>query len=276
MIRRLIAIFYIVVVVIGGAVLLSQPAQSQELNFEKALADYDFTKVSYSQKLTDFNQKKAAYQKNPTLALKEELRLSLLTFLRERNALIRSYLTAIRFRTVESLGLEEGQKATVYTMIDTEVKWYEEYLRNYGDADSVETLLDKSTSEDTQWQKLTTPAVYFTLANISLGEVVAYRHKHEKIYEGLKSEANNLVSLGRADNSLFSRWFNDIEKEITNVKTAESKTLTVIEKLVNDKNTVEKRRLFDEIVKTLTPGKTSLLRLNNFIAELENVVQTKR
>lgn len=278
MLKKFLASLYVITLTVAGLFFMSNTVKSQDMTYQKALTDYDFTKSTYSDKLTDFNEKKAAYQKNQTLALKEELRLSLFTFLGERNNLIRSYLTTIRFRAAESQGLSQNQKETVYTKIDTEVKWYENHKNTYLQSDLLETLLEKSKTEDKQWTDTTTPAVYFVLSNISLGDVTYLRQRHEDIYNGLKTEADSLVSLGRADNSLFSRWFNDIEKEINNVKAVEAKALAAIEAQVGDKakSTTNKKRLFDDFVRVINPGKTSLLKLNNFISELENVVQGKR
>jgi predicted alpha-1,2-mannosidase len=79
-------------------------------------------------------------------------------------------------------------------------------------------LLNKSKEEDTKYKTETLPVIYFTLGNISLGEVVKLREENTNIYKLLKTEAENLVKLGRADSSLFERWFKDIDAELTSTK----------------------------------------------------------
>ena len=248
---------------------------AQDLTYQKSDEDYRFSRDLYNQRLADFNKKKNAYLKNRTLSLKEEARLSLYDFLLVRNDYVNSYLTTLRMRTVESKGLNQDQKTAIFDKIDTQVNWYLDHKKVFGQENSLEDLLVKSQEEDSQWQKVTSPAIYFALSYISLGDTIDLRGQNVNIYNGLKNEADSLVSLGRADSSLFERWFKDIEGEIANNKSVETKTIIAINKMTAAQISSQKRS-FSDTLNVIKPSKASLLKLNNFIYELENVIQTKR
>jgi len=61
------------------------PVYAQDLTTKKAFDDFIFSQDNYRASLTEFNLKKGSYQKNPTLSLKEEARVSLYDFLTKRN-----------------------------------------------------------------------------------------------------------------------------------------------------------------------------------------------
>ncbi len=238
---------------------------AQDFTFNKAREDFVFTEDNYRKDLFDFNLKKASYQKNPTLSLKEELRGSLYKFIGTRNSLIKNYLTMLRLR---------GPELT-YSKIDSEVLWFDSRKNSYTNNTSLEDLLSKSKEEDVKYQTDTLPVIYLSLAHISLGEVKTVKSEHVKIYNNLKSEADNLVKLGRADAGLFDRWFKDIDQELNNITTIESNVLQEIEKIFGD-DEYKRDSGYKNAIEELEPAKISLLKLNGFIKELENVLESKR
>ena len=139
-----------------------------------------------------------------------------------------------------------GLISTAETIHNTKIITYK--LDN---SDNLEDLINKSKDEDVRFESNSLPIIYFSLAHISLGEVKGLRLKHIKLYDNLKKESGELIKLGRADSSLFDRWFKDIDQELSNIATIESNTLQEIKKI-------------------------SLLRLNGFVKELENVIANKR
>lgn len=250
-------------------------AYAQEFDYKKAYSDYAFTKDGYNDKLTDFNKKKDSYLKNPTLSLKEELRTSLYNFSQSRNDLITTYLTALRLRILESNGLTEDDKNKSTSKISEEFKWFGEHKNSFNVEDSVESLIAKSQEEDKRLTSNFTPAVNSALVYIGYGDVVDQEQKHKKIYEDLKTEANNLVSLGRADSSLFDRWFKDVEGEfenLQNIKSLVNGSMADLEKT----ETYAQERGFNNSIKNLEPAKESLLKINQYLYELENVISEKR
>ncbi len=248
---------------------------AQEFTFSKAREDYIFSEDNYKKALFDFNLKKGSYNKNPTLSLKEEFRLSSFTFVDSRNVLIKNYLTMLRIKTLENNGLNNDQKNKIYEKLDKEVSWYQSRKNEYKPEDTIEQVFEKSKLEDTHYLDETLPVIFFVLSYNSLGDSIDIKNKNIKIYEKLKSEANSLVSLGRADESLFKRWFDDIEKELALISEIENLTIESIEKITgNDR--YQRESGYEDSIETISKVKSNLYRLNSFIMELENVIITKR
>lgn len=238
---------------------------AQDFTFTKAREDYIFTEDNYKKDLSDLNLKKASYQKNPTLSLKEELRVSLYKFVGSRNNLIKNYLTMLRMKELESVNLR----------IDPEVVWYETRKKSYSENDSLEDIIKKSKEEDEHYETNTLLAIYFALSNISLDQVKTTKEDHLKLYKKLKNESQELIKLGRADTNLFDRWFRDIDQELDNINLIEKDTLIQIDKIFGSDD-YQRNSAYKKAIETLEPTKINLLKLNGFIMELENTVNTKR
>lgn len=248
---------------------------AQEFSFKTAYNDFIFTQDKYKASLADYNSKKDSYQKNPTLSLKEEARISLYSFLNVRNEYIKAYLTVLRMKVLESNGLTQSQKENLYSKIDPEVLWYEARKQVYSPAESVENLINKSKEEDSRYETNTLTIIRYSLGNISLGYISDSKNKHLKIYEALKEESQSLVKLGRADTNLFERWYKDIDQELNKINDSENKARTEVENIVSSDKYLQERA-YDNSIKRISPIKTNLLTLNRFISELENVISEKR
>lgn len=236
---------------------------AEELTFDKAKADYLFTQDNYRTSLSAYNLKRDAYLKNPTLSLKEELRISLYDFLTKRNDYKRTYLTVIR------------TKASDFAKIDSEVVWYEKRKDSLKSTDSLEDLLSKSKEEDERYQTNTLPIIYFSLSNISLSSIIELKNEHITVYNKLKNEADELVKLGRADSSLFERWYKDIDFELAKINDIEKLTETEIQKIFSADN-YQIKKSYEKVVEKLSPARQNLLQLNKFISELELTISEKR
>lgn len=248
---------------------------AQDFNFTKAKTDYVFMEDTYKAKLTTFNLKKDSYQKNPTLSLKEEARVALLDFLGARNDLVKSYLTMLRLKALESEGLTIVEKQNIFAKVDPQVEWFNKRKDSYSQTDPLENLIDKSKEEDSKYTNETILVIYYTLSYINLGEVVNLKNNHVVLYKTLKDEANNLVSLGRADLNLFNRWFTDIDGELKQIEDIEKETKLEADKIL-DSSEYRRDGSYEDALEALDPAKTNLLQLNSFVRELENVINSKR
>ena len=141
----------------------------------------------------------------------------------------------LRIKTLESTGVGNTQKEAIYTQLDPEVIWFGARKNGYLTNDNLEDIVNKSKEEDSRYRTDTLLIIYYSLANISLGEIKSIKDEHIKLYTNLKKESETLVNLGRADASLFDRWFKDIEKELNDISDIEKLTQTEIDKILNHK-----------------------------------------
>lgn len=264
-----------VMIILISFFLIGFPVFAQNLTTQKAFNDYLFAQDNYRTSLSSYNLKRDAYLKNPTLSLKEELRLVTFDFLNKRNDYKRTYLTVVRTRATELTGITKDEKEIVFSKIDPEVVWYEKRKNEIKQTDSLEDLLNKSKEEDSRYQTDTLPIIYFSLSNISLSSVIEIKTEHINLYEDLKNEANDLVKLGRADASLFERWYKDINSELAKINDVEKLTRTEIQKIFSADN-YQIKKSYEKVVEKLSPAKLNLLQLNKFISELELTISEKR
>lgn len=248
---------------------------AQDFNFSKAKDDFVFVYDNYKEALYDFNLKKDSYNKNKTLSLKEEFRISTFKFINNRNTLIKSYLTMIRMKALESKGISESDKQNVYSKIDPEVEWYTKRTESYNTNDTLEDLISKSKEEDNKYQKDTDAVIRYSILHIGLGDIIDIKDNHQQIYNSLNQESKNLVSLGRANEELFTRWFNETENEINITNDLINKTKSQIETIFSE-DVFKKDKSYQDAQKNLEGMKVNLLKLNNFIFELETVISDKR
>jgi tryptophan-rich sensory protein len=248
---------------------------AQDFTFNRAREDYIFTEDNYKKDLADFNLKRDSYKQNQTLSLKEEFRLSALKFVASRNSYVKNYLTMLRLKVVESNGIDNSKKEDLYSKLDPEVTWFNSRKDNYSNSDSLEDILNKTKEEDSRYKDNTLPIIDTTLAYISLGSVREIKDSHIKIYENQKKESESLVSLGRADKGLFDRWFKDINSTLDDISKTESATATEIDKILGADEYL-RSSAYKKSLEVLEPSKQYLVKLNNYVQELENVLEDKR
>ena len=136
-------------------------------------------------------------------------------------------------------------------------------------------MISKSQAEDKRILADTTSAINHALVSVSLGDTVNLDQIHKNIYTDLKNEADRLVSLGRADASLFERWFIDIETEFNKMQNIEVSVRETMPELSSSQE-YKQKRAFQTSIDGIKPAKESLLRINQFLYELENVISEKR
>jgi len=248
---------------------------AQEFNYEKAYSDYSYTKDVYNEKLNDFNKKFDSYQKNPTLSLKEEARISLYNLSLFRHELSRTYLGAIRMRLLEAKSLKEEERNNAVSKISEEVKWHEERKNVFSSNDTLEDLVKKLAEEDKRYTETFTPILNLSLATIGYADVVSLTEKHQKIYESLKNESDKLISLNIVDKSLFERWYKDINQNFDTI-TKNKEKISESLKLILSKESYEQKKLFSNINEDLEPSKNLLMNINTYLYELETAVEEKR
>lgn len=251
---------------------LAQPVFSQNFTAQKAYQDYLYTLDQYNQSYSNYEQARSFYLKNPTLTLKEDARRATYSMLTSRDELIKTYLTALRIKTLETKGLEDGDKNTIFSKIDPEVTWYKDHKDSYKQTDSLEDLLSKSKETDSRYKNQTETIAYDSLFNISYGEIVDLRKNHEEIYVNLKSFIGQEANSNQADLSLFDRWFSDIDSSLNETKDIEGKAKDFEAKFYSE-NYRAPKNTFKSAIEVLSPAINSVKKTNNFLKELTTSIQ---
>lgn len=247
---------------------------AEGLSSEKAYADFQFSQQVYTNSSSDFEDARDFYIKNETLTLKEDARKKLLKMLSSRDQLELVYITALRTKIVESKGLDESSKSSVFSLIDSEVAWYKDHQLNYKDGDPLEDLFNKSKESESRYKTNTLPIIYETLFLISLGDQVSIRLDNEAEYQGLKTLVSNGVSNGKLDMNPFNRWFSDIESVINTLKTNEEKAKKQISAIHSQSYSTSSS--YYSSISTLEDSVVPLSQLNNFLIEVLTSIRNQQ
>ena len=253
---------------------LGTSIRAQSFDFNKAYQDYQYTLSVYNQSYTDYQDARDFYSKNPTLTLKEDARKKTLTMLRDRDELMKVYLTALRMKLVETQGLTVDDKNNIFGKIDTEVAWYESHKTTYLDSDPLENLFGKSDESESRYKTNTSPVAYEALFYISLGTEQGLRSTQEDIYKNLRTIIDQDVAAGKYDINPFNRWFTDIESVVQEIKRSEDKAKSGIQKM-HDQNYIQPVSVFNASISPLNSSIDLLTRLNRFLIEVTTSIQNQ-
>ena len=246
---------------------LSGNVQAQNLTFERANQDYQYSLSLYNQAYSDYRDARDFYLSNKTLALKEDARIKTLSMLRTRDQLLIVYLTNLRAKISETKGLSDADRGAIFGKIDTEVEWFTIHKTTYDNNDSLESLFTKSDEVKDRYKTSSSPILYESLFDISLGQEVGLRQDQETIYTTLRSTVEKDVASGTLNSNTFSRFFKDIDGVIADLKQNEDKAKTQIQLVYNNQYYTAVTG-FNQATDTLTLSAKSLTQLNKFLTEV--------
>lgn len=258
---------FFLLIVSTSYLILSAPVFAQTLTFERAYQDYQYSLNIYNQSYKEYEDARGFYLTNPTLSLKEEARLKTLKMLRDRSQLVIVYLTSLRAKISENVGLTDSEKASLFGKIDSEVAWYTEHKKNYGENDPLVDLFNKSGEDEAREKTFTKAIVYESLFYISLGEEVGIRNELEKIYSSLRPVIEAGSVSGKLDMNIFNRWFIDINNLLDVLKKEEAAAKTKILDL--GKKSYSPESTYESGLEILTSSLVSLKKLNTFLIEMQ-------
>ena len=270
--RKTALIIIILLIALSGISI--QLAHAQTFDFAKAYQDYQYTLSVYNQSFADYQDARDFYLKNPTLTLKEDARKKTLTMLRNRDELMKVYLTALRMKIVETQGLDSDDKNNIFGKIDAEVAWYQDHEKNYLDNDPLENLFGKSSESESRYKTNTSPISYEALFYVSLGTEQGLRTAQEDIYKNLRSIIDQDVAAGKYDINPFNRWFTDIESVIQELNQNEDKARKSIQKMY-DQNYIQPTSTFNASIDPLNSSIDLLSQLNRFLVEVTTSIQNQ-
>ncbi len=246
--------------------LLSLLISVKAFDFSQAYQDYQYTLETYSNSFNYYQTARDSYLKNPTLTLKEEARKMTLEMLKNRDELMRVYLTAIKLR---------AEADVLNSRLDSEAIWYSNHKSNYQNGDTLTELFSKSNESENRYKIDTLPLIYYSLSYISYGDEVGLRKSQEEIYNNLKTIINEKVSAGKLDINPFNRWFSDIENIVQNLKSNESKAQSEMEKMF-DETRSSPIGVYNTSLIPLTNSVILLTKLNNFLTEVSASIRNQQ
>lgn len=249
-------------------------ANAQESSFEAAYQDYVQAQTVYSRADLDYQKAKSFYLKNQTLALKDDARNKTLIMLRARDEVVKTYLTVLKSKILETNGLNQTEKDTVLGKVDSELLWYKTHGESYKDSDSLENLFNKSQEVETRY-KTDTPIIFYdALFNISFGEVVELRLDHEDLFTSIKETLDKNVAEGKLEPDPFTRWQRDVDSVIYSLQVNEVNAKKEMAKLYAEGSPLPSK-IFTSAVEPFLYSTALLKQFNSFLSELLISINTQ-
>lgn len=263
---RKIALLFALLILLTAVIFAPIRSHAQEFNAQKAFQDYQFQLTAYGEAEARYEEAKGFYLKNPTLQIREDARQKTLAFLKVRDQLLATYLTAVRMQLAETRGLSEEEKGGTFGKIDPEVAWYQNHLKSYQDGDELATLFSKSDESKNRYNSTTKLIAFEALFNISLSQEIDIRQNHQLVYADLKSYINDQVAAGKLRIDPFNRWLNDTDAVLItlsqNEDTARRKISTLYAK------NYDQTKSYNTAIQVLSGSISPLSQLNNYLTEL--------
>jgi len=273
--KRLITITTCIIASCLAIIAPTKNVYAQSVSYNKAYLDYQYNLTQYNEAFSSFKNAKSAYLSNPTLNLKEEVRLKMFTMLTARDQLLSVYLTTLRVKITEDEGLSDEDKNRVFSKIDDDIKWHNDDKTRYSTNDSLEILLGRNEESKNRYETNTYLTVEEALTYISLGQEISLRLKHEQILSGLKSLIDSGVASGKLIASPFNHWFEDIEATDQLLKQNEEKVRQEILKM-DEGFHYSQNDVCDNCKEILSSSVTSLSQFNQFSTEILNYIDNQQ
>ncbi|MBI3443172.1 hypothetical protein HY008_00720 [Candidatus Woesebacteria bacterium] len=186
----------------------------ESFDFNRAYLDYDFTYGAYRKAYEDYKLARNEYLAFKTLASRERAVFATRMMLEAQDDAIKAYLTALRLRLVESVGVPEFEKNTLFGRIDPEVEWYKNHKPTLASVITLEGLVDQNLKVKDRFNKVTIGVIYKTLYFISEGKLVDSIRQTEELTATIKNKVSQIEAKGDKDTTVIKRWIGEGEVRI--------------------------------------------------------------
>jgi hypothetical protein len=210
-------------------------------DYAKAYQDYEFNLSAYNTAYDSYKLAKEQYLQFNTITSKDAAKAATLTMLQARDETVATYLTAIRMKIKESVGIPDSGKEALYTQIDPEVKWWGDHKAKLDSAGTLEDLVTDSDEAKDRYN-FTSLVIYDSLIQILSAKTSYLRTVISGNETDLKSIIETIRQNQDMDVSLMERALPDIENKLARsadkdsqaVTTNSPKTYTASQSLIQD------------------------------------------
>lgn len=209
--KILAGLFIILFLCLPGNIFAQSPTPSTVFDFSRAYQDFIFSYDQYKTAENEYEIARAQYIQSQTLASKSKAQEATYKMLQARDEVVKTYLTALRQRIAESVGVTQDRKDILYSKIDIEVAWYITHKNNTSSAASLEDLEKDSKTASARNTQITEPIAYEILSEIVIGKEYFLRQKQLSIITSLKNKVAEIRQNGDLPTDTMERDILEIE-----------------------------------------------------------------
>lgn len=266
----------VICILVFGFIFSVVSVSAQGTDYETAYNDYIFTKQNYDTAHSDYLLARAQYQQAQTLASQTKAYNATVKMLQERDKVVITYLTAVRARLAESVGISEGEKTGLQTRIDSEVVWFQTHHDQISSAGDLEDLVESS-NEALEHFAFTNQVVHEVLAKIAVGRLESNRGQTLSVLNLIKQKVDKIRQEGELDTSTEEKWIFETENKLTRSLEKSTEAQSYISSIQTLDPTDKKSNppaLYDKVIESVRQSHQFLLESSNFMKEIVRQIKT--
>jgi hypothetical protein len=242
------------------------PTPGLGFDFPKAYQDFLFTYDNYTNAETSYQLARAVYLQSKTLAAKSKAQEETYKFLQARDEVIKTYLTMLRQRVAESVGISQDVKTVLFSKIDIEVGWYGVHKDKISSAATLEDLTRDSDEAKDRYRDITQSVVYQILTDISVGKEYFLRQKQRSIIDDLNKKLIDIRTSGDFQTD-------QMERDLLEVENRQARSIAKedeVKKMLTDleKATVGSENIYNQIVFRMGESLQYLKESNTYLRQI--------
>ena len=233
-------------------------------DFQKAYQDFVFNFDKYRSNHDEYELARSQYLQSQTLAAQAKAQEATYNMLFARDEAVRSYLTMLRTRLGEAVGVSVDRRDFLFTKIATEVNWFTSHQSRLSSASSLEDQVSDSNEAKAQYDKATEVLIYDVLTEIALGKQYFLRQKQITIISDLESKLDQIRSDGQIDTGQIERWLLETKNLVIRSEGKEQDALKLQTENAKSKN---RSSIFNQIQFRVNESIQYLKDANDFLLE---------
>ncbi len=244
---------------------------SQDFDYNRAFDDYVYNYNLYRSNHLDYISTKSEYQTYGTLTAKTQALEAMRALLKQRDEVIKTYLTALRMKLKEETGVETYRQNLYFVKLDDEITWLKENQSFVSTPSTIEDLNDLSEKLENRFP-YTLVIAYQTLGTINEGKLNRLREKVNQEITATEEKIEEIRSYGEEEPTI-ERWLIEAKQKVVLSNEKQREAMAIINSLEpssRDKASKydQARHLFEESNQYL---KESVSYLKEIIREIKRV-----
>jgi len=189
---------------------------AQNFNYQKAYSDYVFALDTYKREHSDYLLARGQYLQANTLASQTKAKDETEQMLVFRDEVISTYLLALRMKLLESEGVKQSDKDSLFTRLDSEIEWFRNHKNIVNSAGTLDDLVIASDEAFLHFSDVSTPLFYEVLSTIPIGDIDLLRRKGTDLSSLLKTKIQEIeIEDSNASVKTMNQWLTETENKLT-------------------------------------------------------------
>lgn len=246
------------------------PSGSSDFSYQKAIQDYKYTYSLYQQANSEYQLAKQQYLNSQTLAAKTKAQEATYNFLKARDDVLRTYLSALRQKLAETQGINEADRGVLYSRIDQEVNWYINHRDRIPSAGSLGDLFADSDSAKGHYPT-TEALVYRIFATLPDAPMQLFYKRIDDLISAATNKTSEIRQNKDKDTTTIERWIIETQNRVDRSKEKESSTYASIPDIEKQDS---KLPFYNDLLKKYEESLQYLKEANSFLKEIVNKIET--